>query len=119
MGRQTQTSMARLIANLKKIRDNSDYYKKYLEEFYDDCFYIADNNDMLYDTDNTDHTLFEELFEDLKEWLISDNGYHHVPNREILQKLGYRFVEGDYDEYGPLNGILVVNDLRILYHCNK
>lgn len=115
MGRQTQTSMARLVANLKKIRDNSDYYKKYLQEFDDGHFYLSDTNDSLFENDCIDTEFFKELFEDLSEWLVSDNGYHHVPNRETLQQFGYRFADGDYDNQGPLNGIIIVKDIRIIY----
>lgn len=117
MGRQTQSGMPRLIASLKKLRENV-YYRNFLAEYEDGHLYLIHPNDAVFEaTQINERSFLTDLFYDLTEWLVSDNGYHHVPNRETLQRLGYRFVKGDEDAQGPLTGIIVVDDFRILYSC--
>lgn len=110
----TESSLERLIVNLKKLRDETDVAE-----------YLVDVEGLRYlSVESIEHTdgvpgnlkkLIVEIMFDLNEWLIADNGWHHQPNREILNRHGFRFVKGREDAHGIIDAIIVVGDYAIIY----
>ncbi len=119
-----ESSMQRLINNLKKVSESEEAFALLEPDFENEgIFWLNETSDDFKANASKEITeLLEEISSDLNEWLISDSGHHHFPNRETLSRFGYSFEKGEEDSFGVLTAVIVIpcknNDnkqIRILY----
>lgn len=102
-----ESSLQRLINNLRTLSKKSNIrdflvFNEEEENLWLSSEKIKESNDQNL------IKVYDEIIYDLDEWLISDNGGHHYPNREILVHHGFKFRPGERDAFGPLSELLVV-----------
>lgn len=115
MTRVIESGLPRLLINLKKLKEYPNL-DRFFEEGEDGKFFLHETSDLFKDTAPEDlKELLSEVLEDLDEWMIADNGYHHIPNRDYMKTQGYSFEKGEEDEFGPVTSVIVVGDFRIVY----
>lgn len=106
-----ESSLERLIVNLKKLRDETDV-SGYLVEDVSGRYLESETILSMHNVPAALKKLVEEIMQDLSEWMIADNGYLHRPNREILYRHGFRFVKGREDLYGVIDAIICIPSPR-------
>ena len=111
--RVQESSMVRLIENLKRLKEHP-VISNYLDEWEDDL-YLNETSETFESAPADLKQIVSEVMEDLNEWLIADNGGHHYPNRETLNRYGYRFEAGESDAFGPLSSVIVVGNFKVVY----
>lgn len=113
--RNVQSGMPRLIANLKRLKESEEIQQYLITDPADSRLFLDATNVEVSDASPAFKQLVNEVFEDLAEWMIADNGHHDIPNRETLNRYGYRFEKGIEDDLGVVTGILVMPDFLIEY----
>lgn len=104
-----ESSVQRLINNLKKLSQEDETYLFLEEDLDTHSFWFNETTDAFRkNASDTMKKLSDEIMVDLDEWLIADNGHHHVPNRETLNRFGFRFEKGESDAFGPLSSVIVL-----------
>ena len=112
-----QSGIPRLIANLKKLKESTEIHEFLITDPHDERLFLDATNVEISDATPALKQIVSEVFEDLTEWLIADNGHHDIPNRETLNRYGYRFEKGQEDELGVVTGILVMPEFLIEYRA--
>lgn len=103
-----ESSVQRLLNNLKKLGETPELLD-FITEEEGHTYWLNETTDLF--REKASESLKEvmgEIMADLDEWLISDTGHHHQPNRETLQRFGYRFEKGEEDDFGVLTSVIVV-----------
>lgn len=115
MGRVVQSSLERLIANLRKLSIDTEV-TKFLSEADDGHLYLSETNEeFINEASDELKLLVGEIIEDLNEWLITDSGQHDVPGRDACKRNGFRFYKGEEDKFGPVTAVIGVANFRIVY----
>ncbi len=109
-----QSSLERLIANLKVLAVNTEV-TKFLSES-EGVLYL-DETSAEFEEHASDElkVLVGLVIEDLNEWLITDSGYSDLPGQEACRRHGFRFYAGESDNFGPLTSVIGVANFRIVY----
>ena len=118
-----ESSMQRLINNLKRLSESEEVRNFVTLDEHDTYFLNETLPEFEEKASDELKELVTEIMGDLNEWLISDSGQHHYPNRETLNRFGYRFEKGEEDSFGPVTSIIVLpyrsagaeGDFRLVY----
>lgn len=115
MGRVVQSSLERLIINLKLLAVNTEV-TGFLEEDEDGVLYLNETSDDFCESASDElKALVSEVSEDLNEWLITDSGHHDIPGREACIRHGFRFYKGEEDSFGPVTSVIGIANFRFVY----
>ena len=108
MGQMPHSSIPRLIAELERVAKDPAFLILFEVDDDGQLWFVPGSEDYESVATEEQRQFGDLLIGDLNEWLITDTGHHDYPSRQTLERLGYKFLPGESDSFGPLTSVIAV-----------